>query len=292
MGSPTHATSLSPTTNRRKFGGKELATDLGLNLHDFTARWQNPALGRFTTPDPLLEKYRDISPYLFCAGDPINHIDPTGMIIDTSGLSSEELKIWDEKIKEFCNNSPILFNTLYQWLEKPTIIIYVKFGETSTISKDSNAPAEFNSENNTITIASNKGSTEIDLETISEEMFHAYQNNTDIYAGVNINLEFEAKFFRNLVSFEENGLLINPQIPRGLYDIVNNLGVHNYGEHILDVLQEISLDNSQFSKDYKKYADIFRFSCIRHNIGNENYRVPNKSLPIGIRSIIKRVFNY
>ena len=47
--------------------------------YDFAARHQNPAFPHFTTPDPLAEKFKHLSPHLFCAGDPINHIDPTGM---------------------------------------------------------------------------------------------------------------------------------------------------------------------------------------------------------------------
>jgi len=289
-----HATSVSPATNRRKFGGKELATELGLNLHDFTARWQNPALGRFTTPDPLSEKYCHISLYSFCAGDPINYIDPTGMIVDTSGLSPEELEIWENQIKIFCDKSPILFNTLYQWLESPTITIYVKFGKTSTDSDGKNVPADFNSGNNTITISPNvtPAGINIPLEDLSEEMFHAYQNNSDVYAGVNINLEFEAKTFKKLVLIEANYPLTNHEIPRGLFDIVDNLYSCKYGEDISEIFQEIRYDNSQFSKDYKRYADMFINSCIMYDIGNDNYRVPNKSLPIGIQSILKRVFNF
>ena len=65
--------------NRRKFGGKELMSHHGLNLYDFAARLHNPAFPHFTTPEPLLEKYYPISPFAYCAGDPINLIDPTGM---------------------------------------------------------------------------------------------------------------------------------------------------------------------------------------------------------------------
>ncbi|MFT3995751.1 MAG: RHS repeat-associated core domain-containing protein, partial [Dysgonamonadaceae bacterium] len=55
----------------------------GLNLYDFSARMQDPAIGRFTTMDPLAEKYYDWSPYAYCAGNPVNVIDPTGMVIDS-----------------------------------------------------------------------------------------------------------------------------------------------------------------------------------------------------------------
>ncbi len=33
--------------------------------------------------DPMAEKYYGISPYAYCAGDPINLIDPTGMMPDS-----------------------------------------------------------------------------------------------------------------------------------------------------------------------------------------------------------------
>ena len=62
-----------------KFGGKEFDAMYGLNLHDFHARLQIPDLGRFDRPDPLSWKTPHLSPYLFCANDPVNNTDPTGM---------------------------------------------------------------------------------------------------------------------------------------------------------------------------------------------------------------------
>ena len=59
--------------------GELLQTVNGLNLYDFHARWQDHATGRFTTQDPLAEKYYALSPYTYCAGNPIMLIDPTGM---------------------------------------------------------------------------------------------------------------------------------------------------------------------------------------------------------------------
>ena len=35
--------------------------------------------GSFTQPDPMATKYPWLSPYAYCAGDPINYVDPTGM---------------------------------------------------------------------------------------------------------------------------------------------------------------------------------------------------------------------
>lgn len=37
-----------------------------------------PSYARFTTMDPLCEKYYSISPYAYCAGNPVNLVDPEG----------------------------------------------------------------------------------------------------------------------------------------------------------------------------------------------------------------------
>nr|WP_320059444.1 RHS repeat-associated core domain-containing protein [uncultured Bacteroides sp.] len=62
-----------------KYNGKELDTERGLNLYDYSARLMDPALGRFSTVDPLAEKYYSWSPYHYGANNPIITTDPTGM---------------------------------------------------------------------------------------------------------------------------------------------------------------------------------------------------------------------
>ena len=62
-----------------KYSGKELETMNGLNTYDFHARpYYYPVL-QFHSPDILSEKTPWNSPYLYCSGNPINRIDPTGM---------------------------------------------------------------------------------------------------------------------------------------------------------------------------------------------------------------------
>ena len=41
------------------------------------------ATGHFLSTDPLAEKYFGINPYIYCAGDPVNSLDPNGEFIDT-----------------------------------------------------------------------------------------------------------------------------------------------------------------------------------------------------------------
>ena len=70
--------STSQDFQKYKYSGKELDRKFGLDLYDFHARQQDPLLGRFTSIDNHAEMYCDMSPYVYCAGDPVNFIDPTG----------------------------------------------------------------------------------------------------------------------------------------------------------------------------------------------------------------------
>ena len=67
-----------------KFSGKEFDHHYGLNLYDFGARMYDPALGEWTSVDPLAEKNYKTSPYSYCQGDPVNLIDVKGMFSSQS----------------------------------------------------------------------------------------------------------------------------------------------------------------------------------------------------------------
>ncbi|MFF7270468.1 RHS repeat-associated core domain-containing protein [Streptomyces cyaneofuscatus] len=52
-------------------------------LYHFAARYYDPNIGRFTTPDP---SGQEKNPYLYAEGDPVNRIDPTGLLSLGEGL--------------------------------------------------------------------------------------------------------------------------------------------------------------------------------------------------------------
>ena len=76
------------STNQYKYSAKEWMPAFGLNLYDFSARQYDPILCHFTSPDPLNFNYPQLSPYLYCAANPINYSDPTGLaaIYNSSGM--------------------------------------------------------------------------------------------------------------------------------------------------------------------------------------------------------------
>ncbi len=63
-------------SNPYKFNGKEL--DEATGLYYYGARYYDPRISTWISVDPLAEKYPNISPYVYCADNPINAIDPDG----------------------------------------------------------------------------------------------------------------------------------------------------------------------------------------------------------------------
>ena len=66
------------TVQRFRYNGKEFDRTHGIDWYDYGARHMTPDAGRFTTIDPMAEKYYNISPYAYCANNPINNIDIKG----------------------------------------------------------------------------------------------------------------------------------------------------------------------------------------------------------------------
>ena len=63
---------------RFKYNGKELERMHGLDWYDYGARHLDAALGRWSTIDPMAEKYYNLSPYNYCGNNPVKFIDSDG----------------------------------------------------------------------------------------------------------------------------------------------------------------------------------------------------------------------
>jgi len=81
------ATGTGAGVQNKKYNGKEFVEMHGLDTYDYGTRGYYAAMGRFTTVDPLCEKYYSISPYAYCLGNPVNAIDPDGREVYKLGFS-------------------------------------------------------------------------------------------------------------------------------------------------------------------------------------------------------------
>jgi len=64
---------------KQQFTGKKLDDETG--LYYFGARYYDPLLGRFITPDTIVQNPSDpqtLNRYSYCGNNPINRVDPTG----------------------------------------------------------------------------------------------------------------------------------------------------------------------------------------------------------------------
>jgi RHS repeat-associated protein len=69
----------TPCVQPYKFGGKELDRKDNLNFYDYEASAYDPALMRFTSTNPMMEKYYGWSPFAYCLNNPVKYLDPTGL---------------------------------------------------------------------------------------------------------------------------------------------------------------------------------------------------------------------
>ena len=83
-----------------KFEGKELDRTFGLDNYDIHARQYFAMAPIWDRIDSLAEKLPGVSPYVFCNGDPVNHVDKDGKWAET---------LWDianvvMDVKSACDN--------------------------------------------------------------------------------------------------------------------------------------------------------------------------------------------
>ncbi|MCQ2211556.1 MAG: RHS repeat-associated core domain-containing protein [Paludibacteraceae bacterium] len=90
------------------FNSKELDEETG--LYYYGARYLNPTEARWLSVDPMWEKYVGMSPYNYCAGNPVMLVDPDGRSINgvdegdlNSFKSDVSIILKDEKFEDFKN---------------------------------------------------------------------------------------------------------------------------------------------------------------------------------------------
>jgi RHS repeat-associated protein len=74
------------------YGGKEFDREYEINAYDFKARFYDITDDRFWSMDPMAEKYYSISPYAYCANNPVRYVDIDGKELVFYKDASSEFK--------------------------------------------------------------------------------------------------------------------------------------------------------------------------------------------------------
>ena len=131
-----------------KYNGKEFDTRNGLNWYDYGARHYDPVLGRFTTIDPLAEKYYNIGMYSYCLSNPVIYIDSDGRKVYFAPGVSSEFKNDFKKAVQYMNKNGV--GGLLAKLQNSEKVYYIQEGKPLTSSS-------FNPYTRTITWSSRTG---------------------------------------------------------------------------------------------------------------------------------------
>ena len=121
------------TATDRLHSGKQFIDHQGLGYYDNSARMLDVLGNRFTTLDPMATDYGHLSPYTYCAGNPLKYTDPDGRDIwriDNTGKIHSYVK--DSNVDRFVMVDQ--FNNALLDNEQNEISISFKYG--TIISQD------------------------------------------------------------------------------------------------------------------------------------------------------------
>jgi hypothetical protein len=223
----------------------------------------------------MFEKYPSISPYTYCANNPMKFVDPTGEEWDLSELSSEQQEKWKKEMSFACENSE-LFKEMYNQMDKSETSYKVKIGETQN-----DVPGQFNASDNTITFNSEDNINSGDVYI--EEIFHAYQkDNSSLYeSGNSFNMEFEAKVAKMLIK-EQMGLGFASYNGTNMEMAYNFLS--NKGKEDIFIPSAKTMKSVEAQSMYMISAKYFKEYNVLNNYGNSHYKESTQQSP---KSLIK-----
>jgi len=205
FGTPIYALGTNESQQRYKYNGKEFHELHALNPYDYGARQYAPLLPLWDRVDPLAEKYYGVSPYAYCANNPVIFVDPDGRKFDFSKMTKGEYQSYLGQINLLRDASP-LFNSMYTSLENSKEIYFISFGKVTSVVKggrEIDGHFVMDKEGGGSIVFNRDKLDAISYTVFAEELFHAYQHdNRNGYAQGEFNREFEAKTFATAFAYE------------------------------------------------------------------------------------------
>jgi RHS repeat-associated protein len=190
------------------FGNEKQVFHYAHCLRRFGARYYDSGLSIWLSVDPMSDKYPSMSPYNYCANNPVMLVDPDGREFSIAGMiyvpganCPDEIK--DAKDRAIWNTMNKVYSTKYG---KKAINEMNEKGVMYNITSDSHPDAKegsgaylTNNDGTGGTIYLNGNNDNVDV--LAHEMFHGYQ---DFFGqgSASIQNEVEARLFADAVGFE------------------------------------------------------------------------------------------
>ncbi|NHN26937.1 RHS repeat-associated core domain-containing protein, partial [Flavobacterium jejuense] len=214
-----------------KYNGKELQTELGLNMYDYGARNYDPALGRWMNIDNLAEKFITYSPYHYAGNNPVSNIDVDG------NEFTEAMQEWIDKLTakinsmQDSNNESIenakktIASGKYGWLQSEKSLtkkikrLSKQNEELNTVSKEI---TELENSTQVYDLVYDSGGTQRDFATGTSSTknyttFNFANGNVEISISSGTSIGLFAHELKHAYQFEKGEFSVGKRIPNVLY---------------------------------------------------------------------------
>ena len=240
------------------FTGKEKDSESG--FYYFGARYDDCDLsGLFLSVDPMSDKYPSLSPYNYCAWNPVKLVDPDGMRFDS--ISMEYVDWFKDKTNDLISNSPHNIKEYQKALdelrelEQSSQVYHISKNNVSLMY---NGETSYDLNNNYVNI-----SFDGNVENLAHEFVHAYQfekgdlsfSETDGSSGILYDISDERSAFKRQSYYNSNFkvpsdeyIISRHPVLKGKNNPLSIYSVDNYHNGTGTFSQSLSQDKTFFPK--------------------------------------------
>lgn len=236
--------------------------------------------------DPMSDKYPSLTPYNYCANNPIRITDPNGMEWEIDGEEYTPGTKCPEGVKQETQNKWNTMNKIYSTKNgKKAIDEMDKEGVMYNVSSDKRGSGEGayddKGDGTGGTIYTNGNDNSIDV--ISHEVFHGYQD-LNGQGGLNVPNEVEAYLFGAIIKHD----LVGGKDMGMLGTAVQDPSVENYNKALGVFSNFSSMSDSDFQSNFKSLTSGFKQFSFANETGLYNNAPSNR--PEGHTNLIRNFF--